>query len=65
MMTPKRTEPDPDEFESAETVVLDEDDVMETAEFKKLVALDAELFGDKESTTPADNLEAIPADDPG
>lgn len=48
MMTPKRTDLDPDEFDSAETVVLDEDAVMETAEFKRLTMLDAERLDESE-----------------
>lgn len=48
MMTTKRTEFDPDEFDSAETVVLDEDAVMETAEFKRLTMPDAERFDEFE-----------------
>lgn len=38
----KRT--DPDEFDLAETVVLDEGDVMETSEFRELLEIDPALL---------------------
>ena len=40
----KRKRNDPDEYEPAETLILDDGAVMETSEFEQLVALDPDLF---------------------
>lgn len=42
----KRKSADPDDYEPAETLVLDEDVVMETGEFRQLVDLESDLLNE-------------------
>lgn len=47
-MTHKPKGIDPDDYESAETIVLDDDSVMNTREFRRLVAFDPDLLDEIE-----------------
>ena len=49
----ERDSADPDDYEPADTLVLNEDAVMETSEFRKLVDLESDLVDEIE---PPDNL---------
>jgi hypothetical protein len=48
MTAPKRNGNEPDEYKPGETLVLDEDLVMETSEFRKFVVPELDLLEDIE-----------------